>query len=298
MIPLDTVQCGQCGARWRAKDLADGGHDCGIQPQAITPDAIAAIVNERDSLRREVGKLTRSKDYAARLHKTEIERLTAAFEKSQAITPESIAAIVNERDRLRNRVVELLVANNREVEARRSYAAQAIEMAGIANQRAADLADMTAAFEKSQDDLATARAERDEALRERDSARAVADLIARNSMSARPAGAKPEYVFGPWVKVKPGDPCPRNTWWQRRYSDGSVIGPDHRHTGSFYADMEVRRAWRIGEWHDHDGSPCPIESGAHVEIEARGSGAIFRHIAHNGERWNGVKRFRPIGATS
>lgn len=57
--------------------------------------------------------------------------------------PEFIALVVNERDALRKRVTDLLEANNRLVEERRASE------------------NWQAAFERSQDDLATVTAERD-----------------------------------------------------------------------------------------------------------------------------------------
>lgn len=61
--------------------------------------------------------------------------------QAPAITPEFIALVVNERDALRKRVTDLLLANNRYVEERRASE------------------NWQAAFERSQDDLATAYAE-------------------------------------------------------------------------------------------------------------------------------------------
>lgn len=260
MSALDTVQCGQCGARWRAKDLADGGHDCGIQPQAITPESIAAIVNERDSLRREVGKLTRSKDYAARLHKTEIERLTAAFEKSQD---------------------DLATAR-------------------------AELSESDAALRRVNGDYQRAAARAHQLEVEAAAALAVARMNARSgaswareAMAARTADAKPEYVFGPWLRPEKGtNPIPVGAPYEWRHDNGSTGFAKSNPNLPFGGANMIRRAWRIGEWHDHDRTPCQLESGTQVEIEARGSGAIFRHTAHLGERWGGVKRFRPIGAAS
>jgi len=65
-----------------------------------------------------------------------------------SITPEFIALVVTERDGLRKRVTDLLNANNGLVQERRDLAAELESMRGT--------------FERSQDDLATLRAEADE----------------------------------------------------------------------------------------------------------------------------------------
>jgi len=65
-----------------------------------------------------------------------------------SITPEFIALVVTERDGLRKRATDLLNANNGLVQERRDLAAELESMRG--------------AFERSQDDLATLRAEADE----------------------------------------------------------------------------------------------------------------------------------------
>lgn len=182
--------------------------------------------------------------------------------RAVTIDPAYFVALSNERDALAKRVDELLLANNREVQERRRY---------------------KALWEESQDELATVRGERDAYKAE------ARDYHDREIMSARSApdkaagggeGEKVEYVFGPWVEGGERPNLPDDVLVDICMAEEKV--GEHRIEvlpvdawigwggGECYSPTHYRRAYRIGEWHDWDGSNggAPFDVDA-VEFESR-----------------------------
>lgn len=108
-----------------------------------------------------------------------------------------------------------------------------------------------------------------------------------------------EYAFGPWVDVKPGDnPFPIGSQYQDVALDDAIID----NTSLTYArHATIRRAYRIGEWYDHDGSDfaCPFEGGTKfdwVSKEDVTDRVRSERFANEDTTWHNVKRFRPTAA--
>jgi hypothetical protein len=199
-----------------------------------------------------------------------------------------IADIVTNSGRLAERVKELLDANNGLVE---------------------EVRDIRRDFEKSQDDLATVTADRDEWVaafrdlnsrfqRHEDAARKTLAMSAKAGAAWAAAAEAPEYVFGPWVNG--GEfRAPVNAPYEWRCINGSQPYPGIKfNSGSLKPEIhEFRRAYRIGEWHDWDGTKAgPFEQGVTYNVDWGDAKSDRLFTAHSDQDWSIVKRFLPISA--
>lgn len=133
-------------------------------------------------------------------------------------------------------------------------------------------------------------------------ARDVREVFAETiEMRERPVVAEPpeqaEWAFGPWVTLKPGAKMIPGAFYEYSWSPGDI----QRRESPIFAgvpdsDDRCRRAYRIGEWYDHDGTrECPLEVGAPHDWVGS-SGRVHADVVKPGEGWLVVRRFRPIGA--
>jgi hypothetical protein len=115
--------------------------------------------------------------------------------------------------------------------------------------------------------------------------------------------ALPEYVFGPWVAAERGEnPLPIGVDYENQKLPGRVFVNSNT---PFEKVATIRRAYRIGEWHSHDGGPLPVPVDARYQYRYRGSdttfGPFIRTMARSKVDSEGVTSFRvlaPLGRSS
>ena len=101
----------------------------------------------------------------------------------------------------------------------------------------------------------------------------------------------PAYAFGPWLDVKEGEnPFLVGADYENKKWPGHVFFNSIMPFGNPAA---IRRAYRIGEWHPHDGGPCPIEPQQMTEVDYE-LGAQITAWPAEVRHWPTVKRFRPL----
>lgn len=109
--------------------------------------------------------------------------------------------------------------------------------------------------------------------------------------TAEPAEAE-GYVFGPWVDVTRGDAAIAGAFYEYGHSLGDI---QKRSAPVFHGSLKVRRAYRIGEWHDWDGSrEIPLAAGTLHDWRGESGQEYLADIALEHEYWGVVAAFRPL----
>ncbi|AOR76535.1 hypothetical protein BES08_07095 [Novosphingobium resinovorum] len=107
------------------------------------------------------------------------------------------------------------------------------------------------------------------------------------------------WAFGPWVNGLDFD-APGGVPYEWRKVDGSQPYPGiHRNGRSTKPGAhEFRRAYRIGEWVDHQpGTPCPVPDDTRVEVQYVTNPTTTEGPAGN-RNWAHVARWRPVSGAA
>lgn len=108
-----------------------------------------------------------------------------------------------------------------------------------------------------------------------------------------------QWAFGPWVALKVGTAMIPGAFYEYSWSPGDI---QWRESPIIVWVLDTgdrcRRAYRIGEWYDHDGSrECPLELGTrHEWLGSTDDVHVGVGVVEPGEDWRFVRRFRPVGA--